>query len=243
MGGDTLERWAVSTFDPISMSSLPHCASAPLKVSPLDFANFSRCPGVKGRLEHLEVLNLFDAQSWRPLEWQSKTLYRALWICRLAVPTERLALMEELFRTADLGESVDLYRCLPLCRDSEALRRRLEEGIRSNVPEVLKACLYGSPLPERLLGQRSWNHMVLKMFHMDLPLDPIQGRLRRSNDALDLELLRYASERAYGNRVVPEALWSEIRVCPSQRFAEAVQRLDATHTNDKFLAELKERYG
>ena len=255
MYGEILENWARSSFGSSSMSSLPEARAfedqeqlecddpTSWSVLPLDFANFSRCSSLGGQLKDHPELELGRGQKWRPAQWQPKTLYRALWICRLAPERRRLALMEELFRTADLGESVDLYRCLPLCEESPALGRRLEEGIRSNVPESLMACLYHSPLSERLLDQRSWNHMVLKMFHMDLSLVPIIGRQRRSNDALDLELLRYASERSYGNRAVPEALWDEIRDRPSQRFTEARQRLVDTHTNGRFLAELKERYG
>jgi hypothetical protein len=240
---DGCNAWGKACLPAHAFHTLPTSGTRFEEITPIQLASFSRCANLSAAHPIVESQAFFERSDWHPQTWDQRTLYRAIWLIRVSNISSRLNVMENLFRTADLGESVDLYKCLPLCEHSDDLRIRLEEGLRSNIPTIITACMHHSPLPAKLMKDAAWNHMILKAFHMNLNIERLHGRSERQNETLACELLRYASERAYAGREQPEALWAEIPVQPSSAFIKRVQHLKQNHSNSSFIAELERRYG
>ncbi len=140
-------------------------------------------------------------------DWTVETLCR-VWILA-QVPGHDMGsyvtAIERLFMAAELNELVALYKSLPLLQYPEHWVRRCEEGIRSNMGNVLEAIMYHNPYPANYLPEASWNQMILKAFFTEKTVTRIYGLQTRLNPALKTTLADYVQERvAAGRSVNPE---------------------------------------
>jgi hypothetical protein len=117
------------------------------------------------------------------------------------------ARLEQLFRTADIGELIAFYRGLPLYPHAELHIARAREGARSSMQPIFEAVAHRNPYPTEQFEESAWNHMVLKALFVGSKLDPIQGLDRRANPDLMRMLCDYAHERWAAGRPVSPELW------------------------------------
>lgn len=114
---------------------------------------------------------------------------------------------QELCRTADVSESIELYAALPLLPASKELDQQVGEGLRTNMKAIFESIAHRNPYPRETFDENRWNHMVLKALFVDSTLAPIQGLDERANDELAGILCDYAHERWAANRTVTCELW------------------------------------
>lgn len=110
-----------------------------------------------------------------------------------------------LFTAAEMNEQVALYSALPLLRYPEIWISRCEEGVRSNIGNVLEAIMYHNPYPAAFLPEGAWNQLVLKAFFTEKNVNLIVGLSDRLNKSLADTLEDYVQERLAAHRtVLPE---------------------------------------
>jgi hypothetical protein len=115
--------------------------------------------------------------------------------------------LEQLFRTADIGELIAFYRALPLYPAPQLHVARAREGARSGMQPIFEAVAHRNPYPREEFDENAWNHMVLKALFIGSKLDPIQGLDERANPRLMRMLCDYAHERWAAGRPVSPELW------------------------------------
>jgi hypothetical protein len=115
--------------------------------------------------------------------------------------------IEQLFRTADIGELITFYRALPLYPAPKLHVARAREGARSGMQPIFEAVAHRNPYPREQFEENAWNHMVLKALFIGSKLDPIQGLDERANPRLMRMLCDYAHERWAAGRSVSPELW------------------------------------
>lgn len=146
---------------------------------------------------------------WDPSAWTVETAARALVLCRDAErrPEGVGERFRDLFRTADLSESMTLLAVVPLLPRDAALDAQVGDGLRTNMRAVFEAIAHRNPYPREHFDDNRWNHLVLKALFIGSALAPIQGLDARANEELARILRDYAHERwAAGRDVTPE-LW------------------------------------
>lgn len=166
----------------------------------------------KGDLE-LDAADLGNAdearRGWNPSGWSVADAARVMVLVEAGHAGNR-AFAErftDLCRTADVGESIALYRGLALYPDPETLERQAAEGLRTNMRAVFEAVAHRSPYPREQFDTARWNQMVLKALFVESTLYPIQGLDDRANEALARMLCDYAHERWAAGRPVAPELW------------------------------------
>lgn len=117
------------------------------------------------------------------------------------------ARIEQLFRTADIGELIAFYRALPLYPAPKLHLARAREGARSGMQPIFEAVAHRNPYPREEFDENAWNHMVLKALFIGSKLDPVQGLDERANPQLMRMLCDYAHERWAAGRPVSPELW------------------------------------
>lgn len=117
------------------------------------------------------------------------------------------ARIEQLFRTADIGELITFYRGLPLYPAPKLHVARAREGARSGMQPIFEAVAHRNPYPREEFDENAWNHMVLKALFIGSKLDPILGLDERANPELMRMLCDYAHERWAAARPVSPELW------------------------------------
>ena len=117
------------------------------------------------------------------------------------------ARIEQLFRTADIGELIAFYRALPLYPAPKLHLARAREGARSGMQPIFEAVAHRNPYPREEFDENAWNHMVLKALFIGSKLDPVQGLDERANPRLMRMLCDYAHERWAAGRPVSPELW------------------------------------
>ena len=146
---------------------------------------------------------------WNPSDWSIDQAARLAFI--LATDNGDAAKfkvrLEQLFRTADVGELITFYRGLPLYPYAELHVARAREGTRSAMQPIFEAVAHRNPYPLEQFDENAWNHMVLKALFVGSKLDPIQGLDRRANPGLMRMLCDYAHERWAASRPVSPELW------------------------------------
>lgn len=178
------------------------------------YTSFSGVPRYTGK-EDLELTadDFEDADAarpgWDPTGWSVDQAGRTLVLLSLPAedPGRYVETLEQVFTTADVGESVALYQSLPLLPHPEHLVERAKEGLRTNMTSVFNAVALRNPFPSERFEDGAWNQMVLKAVFVGSPLYLIQGLDERANRELARMLDDYAHERwAAGREVTPE-LW------------------------------------
>lgn len=145
---------------------------------------------------------------WNPSDWSVDQAARLSFILASDNDATRFkARLEQLFRTADVGELITFYRGLPLYPHPKLHVARAREGARSAMQPIFEAVAHRNPYPMEEFDENAWNHMVLKALFVGSKLDPIQGLDSRSNPALMRMLCDYAHERWAAGRPVSPELW------------------------------------
>lgn len=192
------------------------------------FTSFSAVPRYIGKKDlQLSQKDLQDAEAmrtgWQPRQWSVDQAGRALVL--LSLPHEDanafLDTLEQVFVTADVGESVALYQSIPLLPYPERLYGQATEGVRSNMTSVFEAIALDNPYPADYFDATAWNQMVLKAVFVGSPLHRVYGLDRRANPKLARMLVDYAHERWAADRSVTPELWR-----PVGPFAEDDEVLD-----------------
>lgn len=114
--------------------------------------------------------------------------------------------IDNLFNDAELHELAALYTALPYLAYPSQWIYRCEEGIRSNMGNVLEAIMIMNPYPAANLGDLAWNQLVLKAFFTEKDISRIIGLEKRMNKDLFLALSDYAAERRAAGRPVHEKI-------------------------------------
>ena len=131
----------------------------------------------------------------------------SFWPATMATGQDSKTRLEQLFRTADIGELIAFYRGLPLYPRPKLHNARAREGARSAMQPIFEAVAHRNPYPMEEFDENAWNHMVLKALFVGSKLDPIQGLDSRANPRLARMLCDYAHERWAAGRPVSAELW------------------------------------
>lgn len=147
-------------------------------------------------------------EGWKPGTWSLVDAGRILLLAGLPEKDPDFApRFRTLCQTADLAESISLYRGLPLYPVPESLEPQVGEGLRTNMRSVFDAIAHHNPYPMRHFDAHRWNHMVLKALFVGSPLAPIEGLDARANEELARIMRDFAHERWAAGRQVPHEIW------------------------------------
>lgn len=145
---------------------------------------------------------------WDPCDWSIDQAARLAFVLADSIGGGAFKTrLEQLFRTADIGELITFYRGLPLYPDPELHLARAREGARSGMPPIFEAVAHRNPYPKEQFDENAWNHMVLKALFIGSSLDPVDGLDARANAPLMRMLCDYAHERWAAGRPVSAELW------------------------------------
>jgi hypothetical protein len=146
---------------------------------------------------------------WTPSDWSVDQASRVAFVLASFNGDDAnfQARIEQLFRTADIGELIAFYRALPLYPAPKLHVARAREGARSGMQPIFEAVAHRNPYPREEFDENAWNHMVLKALFIGSKLDPIQGLDERANPRLMRMLCDYAHERWAAGRPVSPELW------------------------------------
>ncbi|ASJ71996.1 EboA domain-containing protein [Granulosicoccus antarcticus] len=165
-------------------------------------------------------------KGWKLSDWSIDMTARVMLLCTIAQQTNRdfAKLFKSMCQTADLGETISLYRGIALYPQSEELDKQIGEGLRTNMRAVFEAIAHNNPYPATHFSELRWNHMVLKALFVDSTLYPIQGLEERCNPELARILCDYAHERWSANRAVTPELWRCVGPFASDNMIDDLQR-------------------
>lgn len=154
---------------------------------------------------------LLDATSWRWLDLGRAALVLAA--LEHTPPAEQVALVEQLVRTAELGEQESLLRALPLLPEPARFVPIAVDSCRTNATTVFAAIAVDNPLPAASFPAGSFNQMVLKAIFMGVPVAGIVGLETRASPELARMARDYASERRAAGRSVPADVDHVVALC------------------------------
>lgn len=145
---------------------------------------------------------------WSPGSWSLADAGRILLLSGLPARAPDFAeRFRSLCQTADVNESISLYRGIALYPEPAALEPQVGEGLRSNIRSIFEAITHHNPYAKNFFDTHRWNHMVLKALFIDSRLAPIQGLDERANDELARIMRDFAHERWAAGRVAPYEIW------------------------------------
>lgn len=145
---------------------------------------------------------------WKPGNWSLAEAGRILLLASLPGRDPDFApRFRALCQTADVAESIALYRGLPLYPEPESLEPQVGEGLRSNMLTVFEAIAHHNPYPASYFDTHRWNHMVLKALFVGSRLALIHGLDARANAELARIMGDFAHERWAAGRQVPFEIW------------------------------------
>jgi hypothetical protein len=144
--------------------------------------------------------------------------------------------LAELYRTAELAESIAYLRGLALFPAPRALLPVAGEGVRSAVQPIFEAVAHRNPYPAEFFDRTAWNQMVLKALFVGSALAPIQGLAERANAELAGVLLDYAHERWAAGRPVSPELWLCVGPFAEGRALADLERVLATGSPEERVA-------
>ena len=195
------------------------------------FTSFSRASRYSGK----EPLDLSDEEQsnaealrtgWSPSYWSMDQLARTLLLLGLAERDKRefLEKINKLFVSADLAESIALYKSLPVLPYPDELTYRAAEGIRTNITDVFTAVALHNPFPADFFDEGAWNQVILKSLFVGSPVYLIKGVDQRRNETLARILVEYAHERWSAGREVPPELWRSVGPFIDEAIAKDIEK-------------------
>ncbi len=163
-------------------------------------------------------------RGWNPADWSIDQAARVAFVLAShdGDGAKFKTRLEQLFNTADIGETIAFYRALPLYPDATLHVSRAREGTRSAMQPIFEAVAHRNPYPQEQFDENAWNHMVLKALFVGSRLAPIFGLDERANPRLMRMLCDYAHERWAASRPISPELW---RCVGPHADASAVQDL------------------
>lgn len=187
-------------------------------------------------LDHANALK----PGWDPSDWTIDVAARVAVLYRVADrdPDAFGALFQSLCQTADLSESMTLYRGTAVFPESDKMDKQIAEGLRTNMRAVFEAIAHRNPYPKDHFDQNRWNHMVLKALFIDSTLAPIQGLDERANEELASILCDYAHERWAADRVVTPELWRCVGPFANGSMIDDLQKVVESGTDTECYAAL-----
>lgn len=203
------------------------------------FASFSAVPRYVGKADlKLESDDLEVAEStrrgWRPGRWSADQAGRTLLV--LSYPHEDASIyrkvLDQIFSTADVGESVALYQALSVFPHPEAFRGRAAEGVRSSMTSIFEAVALDNPYPAEYFDDAAWNQLVLKAVFVGSPLHRLEGIDRRANPELARMLVDYAHERWSASRPVTPELWRPVGPYAGDEYLDDLDRVLKSDTDE-----------
>lgn len=141
--------------------------------------------------------------------WTVDELSRVAFMTTLSVENNQ-AILDKLFDTADMRESVALFKGLFFLDNAEAFIMRAIDGLRTNITHVFDAIALDNVFPSLYFEEAPWNQMVLKAIFMQRPIYRIFDLDQRKNKTLALILQDYAHERWAAHRQVSPELWRAV---------------------------------
>lgn len=145
---------------------------------------------------------------WDLTGWSVPDAARAALLCSIPDTGAAFAArLKALCQTADVAESVALFRALPLYPADANLEEIVADGLRTNMKAVFEAIAHRNPYPNKTFDEHRWNHMVLKALFIDSRLAPIQNLDERANPDLARIMRDFAHERWAAERPVPFEIW------------------------------------
>ena len=195
---------------------------------------FSAAPRFMGK-EKLQLTeqDLTKADTIRPGfnpgRWTTAQAARTILLLSLPhqQPDTFVATIEQLFNTADMGELVALYAALPLLPHPENFKKRVAEGVRTNMGDVFEAVALDNPYPADYMEEDAWNQLVLKTLFVGKPIYRIYGIEKRVNLKLARMLSDYAHERWAAGRTVSPELWRSVGPYLDENLLPDIKRLFA----------------
>ncbi len=164
---------------------------------------------------------------WDPADWTLDQAVRIYLLLSLPDGPASAPMLESLYQTSDLGESLALMKSLPLLADPTPLIRLAQLGARSNVKSQFEAIALRNPYPMHHFDESAWNQMISKAIFIDAPLMEIQGLENRANPRLDRILLDLVQERRAAGRDINPLLYRCLG--PASREALAAQSQTQPH--------------
>lgn len=145
--------------------------------------------------------------------WDIQRLCRVWFLMQInPLPKDNyIKTIDNLFHDAEMHELAALYSALPYLAYPENWTFRCEEGIRSNIGNVLEAIMESNPYPAANLDTPAWNQLVLKAFFTEKDVSKIIGLNERMNEELSMALSDYTAERTSAGRPVHEKIKELIR--------------------------------
>jgi len=151
-------------------------------------------------LSEEELAKAESARSgWDPSQWSIAGSARIFVTAQLAQNDEAFGKQyQELCRTADVSESIELYSALPLLPQSRELDSQVGEGLRTNMRAVFESIAHRNPYPRETFD---------------------------ANDQLAGILCDYAHERWAADRPVTPELWRCVGPFATGNRLEDLQRV------------------
>ena len=145
--------------------------------------------------------------------WQIVDLGRAALVLAAVDGDGGTALVEQLFRTGELGEQASVLRMLALLPAPARFTAIAIEACRTNARSVFAAIATRNPFPAAEFPELAFNQMVLKAVFIGLPVATIVGLAERATPELRRMALGYASERSAAGRSVPDDVAEIVAAC------------------------------
>ncbi|MEM9932099.1 MAG: EboA domain-containing protein [Bacteroidota bacterium] len=149
---------------------------------------------------------------WTPWTWEADEVLR-VWLI-LQIPSKDkeayIARIMEVYETADMRELAVIMKVLPLTAYPESFVRIGEEGVRTNMSNVLEAIALHNVYPSRYFSENAWNQMFLKCIFTDRTIYNISGIDDRNNPELTRIIIDYAHERWAASRTVTPEIWRPV---------------------------------
>jgi hypothetical protein len=194
-------RWIDEQLDAVSSTPSDKVLHIALGMAPRRLGKEDLAPdaaSTAGLAEH--------APGWSLEGWSVADAARVLLLASL--PADGFAArFRSLCQTADVAESIALYRGLPAYPAPESIEEQVGEGLRGNIRAVFEAIAHRNPYPRRYFDTHRWNHMVLKALFVGSRLDPIVGLDERANEELARIMIDFSHERLAAGRPVPWEIW------------------------------------
>lgn len=170
-----------------------------------------------------------------PMGWSLDQAARA-WLLLTAPANDAAAyaaLLEPLFRAAEVRELTGLCQSLPLLPHPAQHLSHAQEAVRSNMQCVFAAIALRNSYPAANFAEPAWNQMILKALFIGAPLAQVHGLHQRANPRLTRMLIAYARERRAARRPVPADLWRACAPYLDERDIDAVQAALTSEDGDE----------
>ncbi len=147
---------------------------------------------------------------WNPERWSILDAARALLVLSRAhlEGPEGVAILDEVFRHADVGELCALHRSLQLLPGDARFAWRAGEGCRSSMSAVYEAAACDTGLPFARFDDLAWRQLVVKALFVGAPVARIHGLDRRLDAELARMVLDLVDERRSAGRGIPPGAWA-----------------------------------